>query len=284
VKWIERLNDCVAYLEDNLDGDVDWDVLCDKACLSRLYFSRLFEAATGTGVSEYMRRRKMTLAVKDLLSGRKVIDVALDYGYSSPEAFSRAFKSVHAIAPSRVGDNAATLKSYHRISFTISIKGDRAMNYRLEKKDAFKVLGASIETTGEEGKNYVEIPRFWQESNQNGLMKRMEDLSPKDECYGICFDGEGNSPEFRYAIAVDYAGGETGEFETMEIPAAEWAVFESVGPMPSAIQEVWKRIFSEWLPATGYGLESGPQIECYYPGDPGSADYRCEVWIPITRK
>jgi len=281
VKWIERLTDCVDYLENHLDGEIDWNVLCDRACLSRLYFSRLFEAATGMGVSEYQRRRRMTLAVRDLLGGRKVIDVALDYGYSSPEAFCRAFKSVHGIAPSQAGEPGAALKSYHRLSFSISIKGDREMNYRMERKDALKFFGTSIGTSSEDGQNYVEIPRFWQESWKNGVMERLNGVSPGSPCYGICFECEGDGPEFRYAIAVDDRGGDGKGFESLEVPPSEWAVFESVGPMPGAIQDVWKRIFSEWLPATGYELRNAPQIEYYPPGDSQAADYRCEVWIPV---
>ncbi|MDC7219068.1 MAG: AraC family transcriptional regulator [Spirochaetales bacterium] len=282
MKWIERLTDCVDYIEENLCGEIDMDVLCDKACLSRLYFTRLFDAVTGVSLSEYIRRRRMTLAVKDLISGeKKVIDVAYDYGYSSPEAFSRAFKSVHAISPSQVKGKANQLKSYHKIGFSISIKGDIEMNYRIEEKDAFRVLGTSLTTTTEDNRNFEEIPRFWQEIVAAGVTKELGNYSSDfGKMFGICFD-EQPDKTFTYSVSVPFKGQDKGRFEEREIPAGKWAIFECKGPMPRALQDTWHRIFAEWLPATGHELAKLPQVEYYIPKDEKMREYWAEVWLPI---
>lgn len=282
MKWIERLEQCVDYIEENIKGEIDIDVLCKISCLSRFYFPRLFEAVTNISLSEYIRRRRMTLAAKEIVDTRnKIIDIALNYGYSTSESFSRAFKAVHGVPPSSLRNEHPIIKSYPKLTFTISIKGDAEMDYKIIEKPAFKVLGQSITTTDVDGENSVEIPKFWQKINSDGTSQKMCEYAAKPgRMYGICFDlNEDRS--FKYAAAVDYDGGETGEFEVMELPTAKWAIFECIGPMPDSIQLVWKRIFTEWLPATEYEIANLPQIEYYYPGDPSSEHYKSEVWIPL---
>ncbi|MEX1377974.1 MAG: AraC family transcriptional regulator [Eubacteriales bacterium] len=283
MKWIKRLTKCADYIEENLKDEIKVEELAKISCLSTLYFPRLFEAITDISLSEYIRRRRMTLAAKDIIDGNsKIIDIALDYGYSSPESFSRAFKSVHGISPSNLKRETPTIKSYPKLAFSISIKGDVEMNYKIIEKDAFQVLGRSIITDDIDQKNLTEIPLFWQKINADGTSEKIMEHSAADTCamFGICFDAK-EDRSFKYAAAVPYDGGETGGFEVMDIPSAKWAVFECIGPMPNSIQIVWKRIFSEWLPATEYELVNQPQIEYYYPGDPSGENYRSEVWIPI---
>lgn len=282
MKWIERLSECVDYIENNLKGEIDINVLCRISCLSRLYFPRLFEAVTNVPLSEYIRRRRMTLAAKELIDSRKkVIDIALDYGYSTPESFTRAFKSVHGVSPSALRINTPKIKSYPKLAFTISIKGDVEMDYKITDKKEFKALGISIKTTDEDGRNYREIPEFWTKIHTDGSAKKLCELSADDGLmYGICFDLDDDN-YFKYAAAVPYDGKSTDDFEVITIPAAKWAIFECTGPMPDSIQKVWRRIFAEWLPATEYELAMQPQLEVYYPGDASSEDYKSEIWIPI---
>ena len=286
MKWIDRLTDCVDYIDAHLTDEIDVDVLCEMACLSRMYFFRMFEAVTGTGYREYVRNRKMTMAAKDLqINDAKVIDVAFQYGYSSSEAFSRAFKSVHGVSPSMVKDEGVKLKSYGKLNFNISISGDEEMKYRIEKKDAFPVIGLVCHTSEEDGRNYVEIPAFWERQHSNGNYQQLCKFAGEpDHCFGICMDYESGSHEFDYWVAVPYD--EDSDFhndyaKTVVAPAT-WAVFEVVGPMPDAMQAVWKKIFREWLPATGYEIANGPQVEYYSQDDSSKADYYSEIWIPLV--
>lgn len=165
------------------------------------------------------------------------------------------------------------------------MKGDQKMEYKIIEKAPFKVIGKAIRVSTRDGENRRRIPEFWQECHKNGLCDRLAG-SPAKELLGICMEFSCDQEEFSYLIGVKADPGETVPEDLMEkeIPAASWAVFQSVGPLPEAIQKVWERIFSEWFPATGYEHAGGPELEVYPPCEGKSEDYRCEVWIPIIKK
>ena len=152
--WIERLNDAVKYIEENLSSDIDYSLAAQRACCSLYHFQRMFSYISGIPLSEYVRRRKMSLAAADIIGGEKIIDVAVKYGYSSPTAFNRAFKSVHGVAPSDARSCGTVLKSYPPLVFKITVKGVYEMNYRIEKKDAFRVVGVSSPMETDMEKNF----------------------------------------------------------------------------------------------------------------------------------
>lgn len=283
MKWLERLEACVDYIEENIEK-IDMKELCSIACLSNIYFSRLFDAVTGITLGEYIRRRRMTLAAGELIrSDIKVIDIAIKYGYSSSEAFSRAFKSIHSVSPSFVRTNRPKLKSYPKIAFNITIKGDDEMNYKIVEKDAFKVMGRSITTTEEDYKNQTDIPEFWHQLYTTGVIDKMLEASGCEVKYGICMPPiKEHGKEFEYVVAVPYNGGYTAEMKVYDMPKTEWAVFACRGSMPDAIQKVWNRIFTEWLPATKYEINTDlPDIEYYTAGDNDDPDYYSEIWLPV---
>ena len=160
--WLSHLNDALGYIEDNLDGDIDLDKVAQIACCSSFHFQRMFSYMAGVPLSEYIRRRRMTMAAFDLQNGEKVIDIALKYGYDSPTAFNRAFQSVHGAAPSAARQEGVNLKAYHPISFKITIRGETEMNYRIEQKEAIRIVGVKLETTWtpEKQESFTEVPRF----------------------------------------------------------------------------------------------------------------------------
>jgi AraC family transcriptional regulator len=142
MEWIERLNKAVNYIENNLCDEINYNKAAKIACCSTYHFQRMFSYIAGVPLSLYIRRRRMTLAALDLQEeNAKVIDIALKYGYESPTSFNRAFQSIHGISPSLAKVNGVSLKAYHQISFQISIKGDQQMNYRIEQKEAFRIIG-----------------------------------------------------------------------------------------------------------------------------------------------
>ncbi|MDR9853557.1 GyrI-like domain-containing protein [Paenibacillus sp. VCA1] len=159
------------------------------------------------------------------------------------------------------------------------------MDYRIVEKGAFTVTGKIREVSTQDGSNLREIPAFWQECAQDGTAMKLEALNEGGEMYGICMDftGEGR---FNYMIGVEAAAGAEGTegLASREIPALNWAVFTSTGPMPGAIQQVWQQIYSDWFPSSGYEHAAGPEMEVYPPGDTTSPEYRCEVWIPVVKK
>ncbi len=287
MEWLNRLNRAIDYIEENLLEEVKVNVAAREAASSVFHFQRSFMMLTGVTVSEYVRRRRLTLAAQELAStdGIKVIDLALKYGYETPESFTKAFSKLHGLPPSQVKRKGVNLKAFPRITFTLSIKGVVGMNYRIIEKGSFKLAGKSIKVSTINGENYRAIPAFWVQCNNDGTSEKICDINPQKPMLGVCmndFDKEMNT--FTYLIAVESEDKDTLGFEVHEIPASTWAVFESVGPMPTAIQDVWKRIYSEWFPATGYEHAGLPELEVYYEGDMSSANYSCEVWIPVKAK
>lgn len=224
---------------------------------------------TGVSIKDYIRKRRLTLAAQELaISKVKVLDVALKYGYDSPESFAKAFRKAHGITPSAARESGVQLKAFPRLSFHLSLKGDKEMDYRIEKRDAFNVIGLVEEMTTKDGENLRRIPQLWIEANENGTSDKLIELGGDKDLLGICSDMNHDKETFSYWIAVE-ATPETDAqgFASTTIPAASWAVFTSVGPMPDAIQQVWARIFQEWFPSTGYEHTGGPEFELYLPGD-----------------
>jgi len=281
MEWIDRLNKAIEYIEENLRGQIDYEQLGRIACCSSYHFQRMFSYMAGMPLSEYIRKRRMSLAAVDLQGGdAKIIDVAAEYGYSSPTAFNRAFKAIHGIAPSAMRDEGVSVKSFPPITFKITVKGVEEMNYRIETKDAFRIVGVSVPLEKEIEKNFAVIPSKWQEIAMNGTLQKLMQMMDA-EPMGVLGISTCNEEEpWRYYIAVATSK-ERGEFEEYTVPAATWAVFPGAGTNQS-IQELEKRIVTEWLPTSGYEYGDAPDVEVYLNADPQNAKY--EVWIPVTKK
>ena len=285
MEWLQRLNESIRYIEDNLAGEIDYVQAAKTACCSTFHYQRMFSYIAGIPLSEYVRRRRMTAAAFDLQSGGiKVIDAALKYGYESPTAFNRAFQGVHGVTPSMAREEGVLLKAFPRISFSISIKGEAEMNYRIEKRDAFKIVGVKEHFDMSLEESFRNVPLFWQKTVQSGAVPQI--LSAMDrEPYGLlgvstCMNGR----DFDYYIAVASSRPAKEGMAEYEVPACTWAIFDCVGPMPLALQDLQKRIVTEWLPSSGYEYADAPDIEVYPEGDQMSAEYRCQAWLPVTKK
>ncbi len=281
MEWIERLNDAISYIEEHLTDEIDYEKLGHIACCSSYHFQRMFTYMSGVPLSEYIRRRKMSLAAVDLQGNNvKIIDLAGKYGYNSPTAFNRAFQSVHGIAPSVVKNEGVSVKSFPAITFKITVKGVEEMNYRIETKDAFRIVGVSVPLYKDIEKNFTIIPGIWKEISTNGTLQRLAAMmdTPPMGVLGIstCNDTE----PWKYYIAVSTSQS-NDDFEEFTVPAATWAVFSGTGTNES-IQELEQRIITEWLPTSGYEYGNAPDVEVYLNPDPENAQY--EVWIPVVKK
>ena len=281
MEWIERLNDAVGYIEEHLTEEIDYERLGKIACCSSYHFQRMFTYMAGVPLSEYIRRRRMSLAAVDLQStGIKIIDVAGKYGYNSPTAFNRAFQSVHGIAPSAVKNEGVSVKSFPPVSFKIIVKGVEEMNYRIETKDAFRIVGVSVPLEKDIEKNFAVIPRKWQETAVNGTLQKLTGLMDTQPMGVLGVSTCNDTEPWRYYIAV--ASSQTDrDLEEYTVPAATWAVFPGTGTNQS-IQDLERRIVTECLPTSGYEYGSAPDVEVYLNPDPQNAQY--EVWIPVVRK
>ena len=173
MEWLDKLNKSIEYIEDNLDGEINYEEAAKLACCSCYHYQRMFSYIAGVTLSEYIRNRRMTKAAIDLQNGEKVMDVSLKYGYESPTSFNRAFKKVHEVSPSMAQKKGTFLKSYSPISFKLTIKGVEEMEYRIEKKEAFRVVGVQRELTNDFEENSIKVPQLWKESLENGKLSEI---------------------------------------------------------------------------------------------------------------
>ncbi|MGP4041245.1 AraC family transcriptional regulator [Gracilibacillus sp. D59] len=278
--------DSIEYIESNLDNDLFIEDIAVIACMSKFHFQRMFTMLTGYTVSEYIRNRRITVAAQELINSRsKVIDVAWKYGYESPESFTKAFRRIHGTTPSEARKKSQSLKAYPKLSFQIQLKGDVEMDYKIVEKDGFTIVGKSIRTTTIGGENNRRIAAFWDESNRNGFTAELAKNCGPLGLIGICMDFDKQQENLTYLIGAEKNMDQTPpEWEEKLIPHATWAVFPVHGAMPHAMPKVWKRIFSEWFPATGYEHAGLSEMEVYLSdADPYSKNYYSEIWIPINK-
>ncbi len=281
MEWVERLNQSMQYIEEHLTGEIDMEQLGRIACCSSYHYQRMFTYMAGITLAEYIRRRKMSLAAVDLQSGNeKIIDVAEKYGYHSPTAFNRAFHAFHGIAPSAVKNEGAPMKSFSPIVFHITVKGASEMNYRIETKKAFRIIGVSAPLHREIEQNFAIVPQMWQDAVANGTIPKLAGMMDAEPMGLLGVSACGDEEEWKYFIAVSSTKA-SEEFEEYTVPAATWAIFPGTGTNRS-VQELEQRIVTEWLPTSGYEYANAPDIEVYLNPDPENATY--EVWIPVTQK
>lgn len=282
MEWIEHLNKAINYIEIHLTEEIDYEGAAREACCSVYHFQRMFAYMAGIPLSEYIRRRRMSLAAVDLHSGDgKVVDIAMKYGYASPTAFNRAFQSVHGIAPSLARKEGIQLKTYPPIRFQITVKGVEEMNYRIEERQAFRIVGISEPLHKEIEKNFTIVPNMWQKAAMDGTVQKLASIMDSQPMGLLGVSVCGDDENWKYFIAVSSTAPVNGTMEEYTVPAATWAIFTGSGTNLS-IQELEQRIITEWLPTSGYEYGNAPDIEVYLNADPQNAQY--EVWIPVVKK
>jgi len=279
--WLERMNNALDYIENHLDAELDYKKIAQVAFCSEYHFSRMFSAISGISLSEYIRRRRLTLAAFEIQkSDIRILDLAMKYGYDSADSFSRAFQKTLGLKPSDARNKGVQLKAFPRISFQISIKGDTEMEYRIENIDfELRIIGKSkpVKTS----RAFKTIPSLWNSAKKDGFMQELIDMSwenPKctlESLLGVCGNEAAiTEDEFAYFMGVRYDGEPPIDKETLIIPPSTWAVFPN-------IVEAWKRLYSEWVPTSSYELANLPCIECYY--GPKHKP-RHELWVPVIPK
>lgn len=285
--WLDRMNAALDYIEGNLAGEIDMAAAAHGACCSEYHFTRMFSFITGVPLSEYIRRRRLTLAGFELKHSEvKVIDLAVKYGYDSPGAFARAFQAMHGVTPTEARAPGVQLHSFARISFTITIKGDLAMKYHIVEKPAFTVFGKSIEVSVINGQCFLDIPAFWNQCEEDQTTLRIAKAGGLDKEDMLCSTMYNHNPDgtFRYMICVEAPeDGMPGDLETLNIPAHTWVVFstDETEELTAAIQDIWKRIHPEWFPSSGYEHANAPDQERYR--RVGGGKFVGEAWVPVIK-
>ena len=277
--WIKGIQASLDYIEQHLTSELSPDEIAKSVYISPFHFQRVFSLLSGMSVGEYIRARRMSLAGQALsLTDQKVIDVALRYGYESPESFCKAFTRFHGVSPSQAREPGVTLRMVAPLLFQINLKGGIKMDYRIEKKDEITLLAAVYQVNTES--SFKECPKCFDAYIEKGLQQY---CAP---AIAVCFPEHAKALSFRYAIGDEVAA-DANVPEGMEkftLPARTWAAFPAKGALPKSIQDTWQRVYSEWLPTSGYKFaQDAPEMEIYSYGDTSSEDYVCELWLPLEK-
>lgn len=297
MEWTTSIKEAIKYMENELLTIKGPEEVADHVHISTMYLQRGFQILTGYSIGEYLRNRKMYLAAMDLVNtDDKVIDIALRYGYETPESFTKAFNRFHNATPTEVRKDRSTIKTFLPLRVNIVIQGGNSMDYTIEKQAAFKVIGFSKEFSFDSSK--TEIPKFWDEIFKKYEANLFAGNAPVNEMeqavydnrigeFGICIDDIGKNAKFHYMIAGRYMGGNIPDgMKVYELPEGQWAKFKCIGAIPESLQTVNTQIWNEWFPGNNeYEVAGNCNVEWYSSaGSPQDADYQSAIWIPVKSK
>ncbi len=276
--WLQTVRQAVDFIEAHLMEDITVSDAARAVFLSPFYFSRGFTAISGYTVGEYIRCRRLYLAALQLVrTDARVIDVALTFGYDSPESFTKAFRRQFSATPAQVRRTGRIPHPFLPLTISKHVQGGTKMDVRIEKKEEFQLVGVSRRFQNETG--YRDIPAWWDELNEKAK------TDPAIRSLGqiaVCMDDNGNQ-DFAYWVTRPYTGGEVLEGQAvLTVAPHTWAVFTCTGPLPGAMQTVNTQIFATWLPESEqWELEESLTVENYLPGDMSAPDYKSEIWLPV---
>lgn len=297
MSWFEQMNQAINYIEEHLDSEIDLKKMAEIAMQSASNFQRVFSVICDVSVAEYIRRRRLTLAAFELQNTEiKIVDLALKYGYDSPEAFARAFRGMHSMSPSQARKDGVLLKAYPRISFQLSIKGVNEMNYRIEKKEAFQVYGVEDIYNVDDIRNAegVSIPEVWKQMAMDGSYQKLVDSTSakwyeeagmdSSDAAVLAYDSYRNTGDttFPYLIGCYRTSLSNVEgYKVVEVPKATWAVFTMTHePGKLDLQPLRNQIYTEWLPTSKYRIAEGGHFEIY--GSKENGIEYCELWYQVV--
>lgn len=291
MNWIQGIQRAIDYVEANITEEIDFEEVAKQAYSSSFHFQRVFSILCGCSLGDYIRMRRLSLAGEELSKGKaKIIDIALKYGYDTPESFSRAFTRFHGIAPSEA-KYSGKVKIFTPLSVKLILTGGSKMDYRIEKRDEFQVVCKRKRVGKPQSASATqEITAMWQEYGADGTMARLISCLPKEPrmkgLLGICFSSELNAKQFPYGIGVEYDGRNVDDdLELVTIPAHTYAVFTSRGKMPDAFIETYNRIVTEFFPQSSqYEYAENVEFEVYSSEDVSDPNYQCEIWIAVNEK
>lgn len=286
---LKQMNLAMNYIEANLAGEIDYQKAARLACCSEYHFKRMFSFLAGFTLSEYIRRRRLTLAALEIRNRNiKVIDLAIKYGYDSPDSFTRAFQALHGVTPTAARKSDSSLKAFPPMTFQLIITGGNVMDYRIVDKEAFQIAGLKKQITlMYEGIN-PQMDAMWTKLTENDFieLKQLANVEPQGI---LCVSANFTEDRAEGTLLDQYIGVATtkqvpARWQILPVAAGTWAVFTAMGEFPNVLQAVWARIYSEWFPTSGYELTGGPEILWNESKDTSRPDYKSEIWIPVIKK
>lgn len=276
---IKPFNDTIDYIERVLNDEIDEKQVAYLSGYSFAMFSRLFSILTDMTLSEYIRNRRLSEAAILLReTDKKIIDIAMNYGYESPDSFTTAFKNIHGYTPSEVR-NGKPFKLVSRVQLALSVRGGRSMKITIQKKKAFIVAGIN-----EQSINSSLCSSVWDKLYGKYSHDELASLG-EGQSVGVCHDIEspGTINYMAGYIVKDANKAENMGLDILEVEEAEYAIVELTGSVPECIHNGWKYAMEVFFPEYGYVHSGSPDFEYYYEGDIDNKDYKMELWIPITK-
>lgn len=264
IDFYDRLNLLTSYIEQHLDDEIDYAQLAHFTGLSLGTLRRLFPLFSGMNFSEYLRKRRLSLAAKDLVQGDlRVIDVAMKYGYTSQAAFSRAFYKYHQVWPKKVKQQPSHLNFCPKLTFS-QPKVSKEISYEIVTLDAMELYGLHTQTDDLHISN--DAPRLYEK-----IALDYPELPDPD--YGLVSyeDGRDSCDNYNYWALwrEPYYN-----FPTYEIAASRRLKFNVKSQDAIEIQRVTRDFYENFLPVCDYSLSPAPDLEYYHDGV-------TEVLVPI---
>ncbi|WP_425541958.1 AraC family transcriptional regulator [Alkalibacillus silvisoli] len=257
---------------------------------SEYHFKKMFSSLSGIPLSEYIRRRRLSLAAFELSnSDLRVIDIAFKYGYNSSDSFARAFQKLHGLTPTEARVNGHSLKAYPPMNLQLSIVGGNEMEYRIVEKEEFNIVGLKKRVPIIfEGVN-PEIASMWESLDEEMIneLKGLSNIEPRGLISASTNFSEGRMEEkgeLDHYIGVATTRDISTSFSALTVQKSSWAVFKAEGQFPKALQDVWGRIYSEWFPTANYEQVEGPEILWNEGMDLSSPNFKSEIWIPVKKQ
>ncbi|KSU76701.1 AraC family transcriptional regulator [Pseudarthrobacter enclensis] len=286
---ISALNRLIETIEDQLTGEIDVGDLAGKAGMTEYHLRRMFSSLSGMPLSEYIRRRRMTVAATDVLANGELLAVAVRYGYGSAEAFSRAFRSVHGAGPGDVRRNGGPLRMQPQLRFRLTVEGNTPMDTRIADRPAFRLIGhaARVPLIHHGINPHIQAHIAALPSTEHARLKELGNTDPAgllqvsddvDPDYA-----EGSELTYLHGVAVSEATPVPGDLDVITVPAGTWAVFHADGEYPAVLQSTWAATATEWFPSNPWRLRPGPSIVAVLNRAPDFSSASCELWLPVER-
>jgi AraC family transcriptional regulator len=284
---IAALNRLVELVDAHVDEDVDVAAVAREVGTTEHHLRRMFSSLAGMPLSEYVRRRRTTLAAAELLAGGDLLGVAVRHGYGSTEAFGRAFRAVHGAAPADVRRDGGPLRSQARLHFRLTVEGSTAMDTRVVERPGFRLVGHAARVplvhagvNPHIAQHVASLPAEEHErlkalsaTEPAGLLAVSDDLDPDR--------AEGTELTYLHGVAVTAGTPVPDDLDAVDVPAGTWAVFTVRGPYPQALQDTWARTASEWFPSNRWRSRPGPEVVAVLERADDLSTATCELWLPV---
>ncbi|MFC0530558.1 AraC family transcriptional regulator [Phytohabitans kaempferiae] len=285
---ISALNRLVDLVEEHLTEDFDVKGVAQALGTTEHHLRRMFSSLAGMPLSEYARRRRMTVAAADVVRGDEdLLSIAVRHGYGSTEAFGRAFRAVHGAGPGDVRRDGGPLRTQPQLRFRLTVEGSNRMDVRIVDHPAFRLVGHAARvplihqgTNPHIQQHIAALPKQEHlrlktlgDTEPTGLLAVSDDLDPDR--------AEGSELTYLHGVAVSLEASIPDDLDTIEVPAGRWAVFQTAGPHPQTLQDTWAATATEWFPSNPWRLRPGPEIVAVLERADDFSTATCELWLPI---